>query len=658
MTVTRMPNGRPVAPPWPHCAHGADPVGDPIGCRGRRVDRHPACLEHLTDTDLSAYLSSLAPGSRLDHRGTLFSERLLGRLLEPLRDSATGRLHMGGVDFGDATFSGIAEFGEATFSGDADFRWAAFPAGADFSGAVFTSTAMFTQATFSQFTGFFKTHFSGSARFERTSFNGTVLFGETLFTGIADFSEASFSGDAKFDRARFSADARFRQGTFSTFASFDSTAFSGAADFGEATFTDCATFGSATCSGPVDFIRAAFADTAYFGDATFAADTRFHLSTFAGSATFGGAVFESASQLGPLVCEDALDLSRARFGSAVTIEVAAARVLCNRTRWDSAAALRVRYATINLSDAVLEYPVSVTARVVPFSTGLRSVPEGRLAERDSGVRMASLQGVDAAHLVLHGVDLSRCILSGTVHLDQLTLEGQCFFATVPTGFVRRGLRVARWTPRRTLIEEHHWRATRGVDHAGWTAAPARQEVPRPVTLAPVYRQLRKSFEDGKHEPGAADFYYGEMEMRRHADDIPWSERSLLTAYWALSGYGLRASRALAWLLGTMAATILVMMLWGLPAGEPQPAAGGRLIGQDLELTFVQPAPVNPTGPFRSRLTTARWEKSLRIVVNSVVFRSSGQDLTTTGTYTEMASRLSEPVLLGLAVLAIRGRLKR
>jgi hypothetical protein len=46
------------------------------------------------------------------------------------------------------------------------------------------------------------------------------------------------------------------------------------------------------------------------------------------------------------------------------------------------------------------------------------------------------------------------------------------------------------------------------------------------------------------------------------------------------------------------------------------------------------------------------------VVNSVVFRSSGQDLTTAGTYTEMASRFAEPVLLALAPLAIRNRVRR
>ncbi|MFK0264172.1 hypothetical protein ACIQU1_23005 [Streptomyces angustmyceticus] len=47
-----------------------------------------------------------------------------------------------------------------------------------------------------------------------------------------------------------------------------------------------------------------------------------------------------------------------------------------------------------------------------------------------------------------------------------------------------------------------------------------------------------------------------------------------------------------------------------------------------------------------------------MVINSVVFRSSGQELTIIGTYTEMVSRVAEPVLLGLAGLAIRSRVKR
>ncbi|MGY3200282.1 hypothetical protein [Streptomyces sp. TE5632] len=40
------------------------------------------------------------------------------------------------------------------------------------------------------------------------------------------------------------------------------------------------------------------------------------------------------------------------------------------------------------------------------------------------------------------------------------------------------------------------------------------------------------------------------------------------------------------------------------------------------------------------------------------WRAGGQGLTTASGYIEMASRFSEPVLLGLAALATRGRAKR
>jgi hypothetical protein len=173
----------------------------------------------------------------------------------------------------------------------------------------------------------------------------------------------------------------------------------------------------------------------------------------------------------------------------------------------------------------------------------------------------------------------------------------------------------------------------------------------------VYRALRKAFEDGKHEPGAADFYYGEMEMRRHADDIPRSERGLLSAYWALSGYGLRASRAMAWLGAAMLVTIVLLMAFGLAKDTPKQTATGTVPASGGKVTFEigKDDPQNPTG---DRFTSKRFEKALNVTLNSVVFRASEQDLTTAGTYIEMTSRLTEPVLLGLAVLAVRNRVKR
>jgi hypothetical protein len=148
-----------------------------------------------------------------------------------------------------------------------------------------------------------------------------------------------------------------------------------------------------------------------------------------------------------------------------------------------------------------------------------------------------------------------------------------------------------------------------------------------------------------------------MEMRRHGMGWGTAERWLLQLYWLLSGYGLRASRALGWLALAMLTTILLMMGVGLPQDSPKQEATGTVPPGGGKVTFEidKDDPQNPT---HDRFTTKRFEKALSVTLNSVVFRSSGQDLTTAGGYIEMASRFSEPVLLGLAALAIRGRVKR
>jgi hypothetical protein len=155
--------------------------------------------------------------------------------------------------------------------------------------------------------------------------------------------------------------------------------------------------------------------------------------------------------------------------------------------------------------------------------------------------------------------------------------------------------------------------------------------------------------------GAADFYYGEMEMRRHdRTTTSRAERGLLHAYWMLSGYGLRA---LGWLAAAMLITLVLLMSFGLPKWNPKQEATGTVPPNEGKVTFHidKDDPQNPTG---NRFTGKRFEKALNVTLNSVVFRSSGQELTTVGTYIEMTSHLVEPALLALAVLAVRGRIKR
>ncbi|GHB78868.1 hypothetical protein GCM10010377_81150 [Streptomyces viridiviolaceus] len=493
--------------------------------------------------------------------------------------------------------------------------------------------------------------FLGDVRFDHATFTGDVWFDDMTFPSDVSFEGAAFTGATSFDGVTFTSDVFFERVTFGSDVSFLGVTFTGGAFFQEATFTGDASFDDSDFHGGADF-----------GWAAFAGETSFRGALFR-DASFKGARFEAESQLGPLACGRRLQLDGAVFTVPVIVEAVAPAVTCVRTRWASAATLHLRYAELDLKDAVLEYPLTVSARSTPFSSGPGDpLPETLLSGHDPGVRLTSIDGVDAAHLALYDIDLTDCRFAGAVHLDQLRVDGWCTFANTPGGIHWHRLLPRWWGRRSTLAEEHHWRAqcAPAALAQGWTSPPADTPVLRPAALAALYRQARKSLEDGKNEPDAADFYYGEMEMRRHDTTRSPAERALLTAYWAVSGYGLRASRALAWLLGAMTTTLLALLLWGLPAADPKPTTTGRqaAVGQEVTLTTDTPDPVNPTGPWSERVTSERFEKALRVVINSVVFRSSGQSLTTAGTYTEMTSRIAEPILLGLAVLAVRGRVKR
>ncbi|MGC9496190.1 pentapeptide repeat-containing protein [Streptomyces sp. WG7] len=657
-------------PDWPHCGHGAAPE-DPVGCRGIHVPGHTACLAHLTGTDRDAYLAGLAPGADIDHRGTPFAESLLDALLDALRDPATGHPRLGEARFtsalfqGDAwfesaTFQGDAEFASATFQGVAWFRSATFRGDARFRSVTFREGAEFRSVTFQHAAWFESAAFQADARFRFTAFQADARFESAVFQGDAGCESATFQGVAWFESAIFRSGAGFGSVTFQDGAWFGAATFHGDARFRSATFQGGAGFSSATFQGSAGFASVAFRGDARFRSTTFRGDARFESATFLGDARFEQAVFERSVSLGPLVCAGRVKLSGAVFGGPVTLASAARRLECRRTRWSSTAELRLRYATVDFAHAVFEYPLTIAAEADPFV-----LPDGQpVAERalahapGTAVRIASLRGVDAAHLVLADVDLSECLFTGTVHLDQLRLEGTCSFDTVPSRTHRRRRRPVRFTQRRTLAEEHHWRARRPRAVRGWSPAVLGAGHVGPAQLSPVYRALRKAFEDGKNEPGAADFYYGEMEMRRHdRTGTPRAERGLLYGYWILSGYGLRASRALGWLAAAMLVTIVLLMGFGLPQNSPKQEATGTVPPGGGRVTFEidKADPRNPTG---NRFTGKRFEKALNVTLNSVVFRSSGQGLTTAGTYIEMASRVAEPVLLGLAVLAVRNRVKR
>jgi hypothetical protein len=600
--VTRKPR-------WPLCSTS--------GCIGVRRDGQEGCLAHVSSEARKVILAALKPSADLDLRGTPIDPELLSQLLAALRPEG-GPPTIGSAEFDEAQFTGDAEFDEAQFTRDAEFRGARFTGVAAFDSAQFTEDAGFSHAQFGGHAGFSHAQFSGNAWFSGARFSGVAGFNRAQFTGVAAFDSAQFSGVAGFSHAQFAGDAEFYLAQFAGDAVFWMAQFTGIAGFWGAQFT--------------------------------------------GDAAFDMAVFRRGGLFGPVLAASSLSLDDATFEQDIRIEAVGAELSCVRTRFAEAATLRLRRAQVVLDGAVFAKPSTIAFASDPFrhydpgaGREVESFGEGPVARAEGGrwsrPRLLSLRGVDVAVLTLSELDLEACLFQGAHHLDQLRIEGARPFANTPPAWrLRLGRwRVPawrRWSRRQTLAEEHHWHAepsppgpgrwswlARPAWHGpacqtpGWVVARTRQRVQRltPDRLAVMYRALRKAQEDSKNEPGAADFYYSEMEMRRRDRHTPWAERIILWLYWLVSGYGLRGLRALASLTVVVVGLAALLHVAGY-AIPPSPASiwGSLLYAAGSTLSI---------GDDQVRLTG--WGKLLRI-----------------------ALRLAGPVLLGLALLSIRNRVKR
>jgi uncharacterized protein YjbI with pentapeptide repeats len=422
----------------------------------------------------------------------------------------------------------------------------------------------------------------------------------------ANFEDATFVGDISFDDVVFEGTAAFSRARFRD----------GSASFFDATFRGPAEFTGTVFDGNVWFMRAAFEQRAAFEEARFLGDqVSFQVASLAAGATFDDAElrttivgFESARVGGGLSFRDA---TFTRGGSWVL--PAAEDVFMAETTFDERVELRFETPLAFLRSA--DFRRGATIRMSGGDINLAETSFGApcvvSSVGDERARVVSVERADVANLVLADVDLTECRFHGAHHLDELRLEEVVFLPAPP-----------RSSARQTLFEEAQWR--RGE-------AGALQ----PEAIAPLYRALRKGLEDSRDEPGAADFYYGEMEMRRHAAVVRTvagartksrSEHVVLTLYWLVAGYGLRASRALA----ALAATIVVfsLLLWWVGFDPDQPFVRTLFFTAESTSSFFR-VPAVPD----SALTYA-------------------------GEAMQMIVRVLGPLFLGLALLSLRGRVRR
>ena len=652
-------------PDWAPC--GQD------GCIGVRLPATALCLAHAAEQipeGLDAELKRVGTEGTVDARGVVISAELLGQLLTaaPRTDD---RPAFNAVRFEQATFQGEAVFEGASFQGDARFEQASFQGEAWFDWVSFQGEAGFGQASFQGLAMFNGATFQGEAEFNSATFQGKAGFSGATFQEMPVFAGATFQRDVAFDAsfergaefawAAFKDDVLFMGATFQGKTGFAEASFQGTTWFDEASFQDEVWFDHASFQGEVQFEHATFQDKARFARATFQSMAKFAGASFQGEARFDGVTFERATQLGPLLARQ-LILDGAAFTAPVQLEVTAAVVCARRAQFPAGVHLRLRFASVSLDDANLAAPAVLAGVPSPFrvleeqeeqaARIWERLPPGPRSQRGRP-RLVSICRADVAGLRLADVDLRACQFVGAHNLDRLRIESAPLFART-TGWWR-----AR---RKTLAEEQHWRAHRPGrwQSAGWYPRACqppqspKAEAPRvlePARLAALYRELRKGREDAKDEPGAADFYYGECEMRRHDPGTPKAERLVLWAYWLVSGYALRASRAvLAWALLVVVGAAILAGIGFKPLVSPQivpvDVSNGQAIYEKREVSRP------------SSLEQLREALAFSAESTVSLLRAPDRALTLPGRWVQMILRILGPVLFGLVVLSLRGRVRR
>ncbi|RSS49929.1 hypothetical protein EF912_22970 [Streptomyces sp. WAC07061] len=286
---------------WPRCGFGASEE-NPSGCMGVKVTGRHNCLAHLPSTEREAYLSSLGPGSSVDFRGTTFEGGLLGRVLDAVREPATGRVRLGSAAFTRAcfkddwvvvagTFTGEADFTRAVFEGASGFTTSTFASDATFDRAVFNKGAAFQQARFMGAAAFGRTVFEQEALFEGSAFEGAAAFDRAVFVAAAQFAEVTWFEDMSFGRAVMEGEAVLDGMTVRKRADFDRVVFKGRTSLGDSVFWGPLSFARVVCEGPFSATETRFAHASDFESMVCEGEAVFRDARFDGPAAFAGALF-------------------------------------------------------------------------------------------------------------------------------------------------------------------------------------------------------------------------------------------------------------------------------------------------------------------------------------------------------------------------------
>jgi hypothetical protein len=531
------------------------------GCLGAAIDSSTHCLAHADDTEKTNYFPKVLSGARaLTLQGVEVTEQLWNELLHSL--SQERRLKLSIICSG-AVFPFKIRLSDWTFEGHLGFAGALLEDGCEISRCNFMGGLGLNFVDFRNGPGYFPNcSISRGLLLDYAHCERQhVAFVDCEING--DTRAEGFVGDLRFERCRIGGAFHLPLCSWTHLSLVESTISK-----------EINLAGS-----EANFIRAPGLEVA------------------------------TGSTLGPITVKSACDLSSTRFDSRVELKVDAKSLDLRGATFQKGGRITVERALINLERVILGATLTVVG--------------------SASAAVKSIRDADAGSLRLAYVDMSRCIFYGSHGLQDITLEPTVDLPSSPKPFRTR---------RRCIADEYAWRARHSrLRRNDWQIPGTRLASAEPSgddevvglpeltagEISEVYRTLRKSLENQSNEPGAADFYYGEMEMRRKDSRLSRPERFVVFLYWLTSGYGLRALRSLIFLIALTLGGAWLIQKVGFRSG------GHR---------------------FADALIA-----SAQSVVPGV---SVTEPLTNWGRVTDLGLTIFGPVLIAFVVLALRNRVKR
>jgi uncharacterized protein YjbI with pentapeptide repeats len=298
-------------------------------------------------------------------------------------------------------------------------------------------------------------------------------------------------------------------------------------------------------------------------------------------------VVHSTLQLGKCAIPH-LYLPRSTFNSRVHIDVLSTSIDLTGAVMKEGGLLLLEKAQVRLDQLSLGGPLRVS---------------GKANSREQQPEILGLLNADAGKMSLSRVNLTRCSFVGAHGLGAIDIESTVTFARAPYWAGGRKFIADEYALRSGAgkLLKSRWKLD-GVHVGVELPKPVRGSEP-PILLTPLvpaqveslYRELRRSLETKSDMSSAADFYFGEMEMRRRGSSGSFLERVLVWCYWGLSGYGLRPGRALlAWFL-LIAAGTFGLIAFQLPPSQATVSETLLIAVRASIPGFASPTNLSPMG---------------------------------------------------------------